>query len=116
MPKSSVMVQYEIRMMEKLGFDEKLSTLIGMDIMKLDTEYIKEEMICENKLLLDEIKDFVPLYKTLDDFKDEDIYKNSNNMNSTILKNPIYRTISKPKMGKMIIDKQTGERKIIHND
>ena len=46
MPKSSVMVQYKIRMMEKLGFDEKQSTLISMDMMKLDTDYIKEEIKC----------------------------------------------------------------------
>jgi len=31
-------------------------------------------------------------------------------------KNPVYKTISKPRLGKMTIDKETGERKIVHLD
>ena len=33
-----------------------------------------------------------------------------------IKKNPVYKTISKPRLGKMTIDKETGERKIVHLD
>ena len=70
-----------------------------------------------NKRLAEEAENFAPLHTTLDDFKDEETYKNvkEDYLNSTINKNPVYKSI-KPRIGKMIIDKETGERKIIHED
>jgi hypothetical protein len=106
-----------IRMMEKLGFDEKQSVLLGLNSLNIPCDEVKEEIIGENEILAEEAQNFTPLHTTLDDFKDEDTYKNvkEDYLNSTINKNPVYKSI-KPRIGRMIIDKETGERKIVHDE
>jgi len=106
-----------IRMMEKLGFDEKQSILLGLNSLNIPCDEVKEEIIGENEILAEEAQNFAPLHTTLDDFKDEDTYKNvkEDYLNSTINKNPVYKSI-KPRIGRMIIDKETGERKIVHDE
>lgn len=106
-----------IRMMEKLGFDEKQSILLGLNSLNIPCDEVKEEIIGENEILVEEAQNFTPLHTTLDDFKDEDTYKNvkEDYLNSTINKNPVYKSI-KPRIGRMIIDKETGERKIVHDE
>ena len=67
-------------------------------------------------MIAEEAKSFIPLYQTLDDFKDEYIYNvKEEHLKSTINKNPVYKSV-KPRIGKMIICKETGERKIIHDE
>ena len=117
MSKLFAMAKARIRMMEKLGFDEKQATMLGLNTLNISCDEVKEEIIGENEILAEEAENFTPLHTTLDDFKDEDTYKNvkEDHLNSTINKNPVYRQV-KPRIGKMIIDKETGERKIIHDE
>ena len=118
MPKTSLMLEHRIRMMESLGFDSKQSQLLAMGSLNLDITEIKEEIQCEHEMIAEEAKNFIPLQQTLDDFKDEDTYTNLKDESSIISsyqKNPVYKTV-KPKMGRMIIDKETGERKIIYDE
>ena len=116
MPKTSLMLEHRMRMMESLGFDAKQSQLLAMGSLKLDVTEIKEEIQSENEMIAEEAKAFIPLYQTLDDFKDEDIYNvKEEHLKSTINKNPVYKTV-KPRIGKMIICKETGERKIRHDE
>ena len=117
MSKLFAMAKARIRMMEKLGFDEKQATMLGLNTLNIPCDEVKEEIIGENEILAEEAENFTPLHTTLDDFKDEDTYKNvkEDHLNSTINKNPVYRQV-KPRIGKMIIDKETGERKIIHDE
>ena len=114
--KTSLMLEHRIRMMETLGFDVKQSQLLAMDSLKLDTTEVKEEIQSEQEMIAEEANNFTPFHRTLDDFKDEDTYNvKEDHLNSTINKNPVYRQV-KPRIGKMIIDKETGERKIIHDE
>ena len=116
MSKLFAMAKARIRMMEKLGFDEKQATMLGLNTLNISCDEVKEEIIGENEILAEEAENFTPLHTTLDDFKDEDTYKNvkENHLNRTINKNPVYKPV-KPRIGKMIIDKETGERKLIHD-
>ena len=68
-------------------------------------------------LLEEEAKNFINIQYVLDDFQTGRTYGNVKDdfTRSSIDKNPVYRSI-KPKIGKMIIDKQTGERRIIYDD
>jgi UDP-N-acetylmuramate--alanine ligase len=83
----------------------------------IDVSDIKDEVITENQLLAEETKNFVPIHEILDDFKNEDTYSNVKEdfKQSIIDKNPVYRNV-KPRIGKMIIDKETGERRIVHDN
>ena len=62
-----------------------------------------------------EAANFVPLHQTLDDFRDEDTYNVKDETSSLYQKNPVYKSV-KPRLGRMTICKETGERKIIHLD
>ena len=117
MSKLFAMAKARIIMMEKLGFDEKQATMLGLNTLNISCDEVKEEIISENEILAEEAENFAPFHTTLDDFKDEDTYKNvkEDHLNSTINKNSVYKSV-KPKMGRMIIDKETGERKIIHDE
>ena len=115
MPKPSLMLQSYLRMMEKIGFEEKQAQLLAMENMNLDISEIKEEIQSEQEMIAEEAANFVPLHQTLDDFTDQDTY-NVKDESAIYQKNPVYITISKPRLGKMTIDKETGERKIVHLD
>ena len=74
--KPITILKYKLKMMEKLGFDENQSQLLAMGGLDLDVSDIKEEIISENESIAQEASTFVPLHQTLDDFRDEDTYKN----------------------------------------
>ena len=114
MPKPSLMLQSYLRMMEKVGFDEKQAQLLAMGNLNLDITDIKEELQSEQEMIAEEAANFVPMHQTLDDFRDEDTY-NVKDESAIYQKNPVYKTV-KPRIGKMTICKETGERKIIHLD
>ena len=102
MSKLFAIAKARIRMMEKLGFDEKQATMLGLNTLNISCDEVKEEIIGENEILAEEAENFTPLHTTLDDFKDEDTYKNvkEDHLNSTINKNPVYRQV-KPRMEKI---------------
>ena len=114
MPKPSLMLQSYLRMMEKVGFDEKQAQLLAMGNLNLDITDIKEELQSEQEMIAEEAANFVPLHQTLDDFTDQDTY-NVKDESAIYQKNPVYKNV-KPRLGRMTIDKNTGERKIIHLD
>ena len=115
MPKPSLMLQSYLRMMGKVGFDEKQSQLLAMGNLNLDITDIKEEIQSEQEMIAEEAANFIPLHQTLDDFRDEDTYSNVKDESAIYQKNPVYKTV-KPRIGKMTICKETEERKIIHLD
>ncbi len=86
-----------------------------MGNLKLDISGIKEELQSKQEMIAEEAANFIPLYKTLDDFRDEDTYSNVKDESAIYQKNPVYKNV-KPRIGKMTICKETGERKIIHLD
>ena len=112
--KPNTILKYRLKMMEKLGFDENQSQLLALGSLDLDTSEIKEEIKSENELIAQEASSFVPLHQTLDDFTDQDTY-NVKDESAIYQKNPVYKNV-KPRLGRMTIDKNTGERKIIHLD
>ena len=114
MPKPSLMMQSYLRMMEKIGFEEKQAQLLAMGNLNLDITEIKEEIQLEQEMIAEEAANFVPLHQTLDDFTDQDTY-NVKDESAIYQKNPVYKNV-KPRLGRMMIDKNTGERKIIHLD
>ena len=114
MPKPLLMLQSYLRMMEKVGFDEKQAQLLAMGNLNLDITDIKEELQSEQEMIAEEAANFVPLHQTLDDFTDQDTY-NVKDESAIYQKNPVYKNV-KPRLGRMTIDKNTGERKIIHLD
>ena len=116
MPKPSLMLQSYLRMMEKIGFEEKQAQLLAMGNLNLDITDIKEELQSEQETIAEEAANFIPLHQTLDDFRDEDTYSNVKDETSSLYqKNPVYKSV-KPRLGRMTICKETGERKIIHLD
>ena len=102
MPKPSLMLQAYIRMMEKAGFEERQAQFLAMGNLNLDTSVIKEELQSEQEMISEECENFVPLHQTLDDFRDKDTYKNVKDESAIYQKNPVYKTIAKPKLGKML--------------
>ena len=114
MPKPSLMLQSYLRMMEKIGFEEKQAQLLAMGNLNLDITEIKEEIQSEQEMIAEEAANFVPLHQTLDDFTDQDTY-NVKDESAIYQKNPVYKNVN-PRLGRMTIDKNTGERKIIHLD
>ena len=115
MPKPSLMMQSYLRMMETIGFEETQAQLLALGNLNLDITEIKEEIQSEQEMIAEEAVNFVPLHQTLDDFTDQDTYNVKDESASIYQKNPVYNQV-KPRMGKMTIDKSTGERKIIHLD
>ena len=115
MPKPSLMMQSYLRMMGKIGFEEKQAQLLAMGNLNLDITDIKEEIQSEQEMIAEEAANFVPLHQTLDDFRDEDTYSNVKDESAIYQKTPVYKSV-KPRIGKMTICKETGERKIIHLD
>jgi hypothetical protein len=115
MPKPSLMLQSYLRMMEKIGFEEKQAQLLALGNLNLDISEIKEEIQSEQEMIAEEAANFVPLHQTLDDFRDEDTYNVKDESAAIYQKNPVYKNV-KPRLGRMTIDKNTGERKIIHLD
>jgi hypothetical protein len=79
-------------------------------------EDIKEDIIAEQELIAEEIKTFIPLHQSiqLNDF--EDIHPIKENVNIT--ENPMCNSISDKhkRIGKIVIDTETGQRKIIYDN
>ena len=86
----------------------------NLDEVSIITE-IKEELQSEQEIIAEEAANFIPLHQTLDDFRDEDTYNVKDESAAIYQKNPVYKNV-KPRLGRMTIDKNTGERKIIHLD
>ena len=114
MPKHSLMMQSYLRMMEKIGFEEKQAQLLAMGNLNLDITEIKEEIQSEQEMIAEEAANFVPLHQTLDDFTDQDTY-DVKDESAIYQKNPVYKNV-KPRIGKMTICKEKNKRKIIHLD
>ena len=100
MPKPSLMLQSYLRMMEKIGFEEKQAQLLALGNLNLDISEIKEEIQSENEMIAAEAVNFVPLHQTLDDFRDEDTY-NVKDESAIYQNNPVYKNV-KPIVEKSI--------------
>jgi len=117
MNRLNLIARHNAKMLLKVGLNELQANLIAIGSIGGDVSDIKDEVITENQLLAEETKNFVPIHEILDDFKNEDTYSNVKEdfKQSIIDKNPVYRNV-KPRIGKMIIDKETGERRIVHDN
>jgi len=111
----NLVARFNAKMLAKLGLNDNQAQLAAYGSAGADVEEIKEEMQTESQMIAEESKDFIPLYKTLDDFRDEDTYSNMKDESAIYQKNPVYKNV-KPRLGRMVIDKSTGERRIIHDD
>lgn len=115
MNRMNLVARFNAKMLAKLGLNDNQAQLAAYGSAGADVEEIKEEMQTESQMIAEESKDFIPLYKTLDDFRDEDTYSNMKDESAIYQKNPVYKNV-KPRLGRMVIDKSTGERRIIHDD
>ena len=117
MNRLNLIARHNAKMLLKVGLNELEANLIAIGSLGGDVSDIKDEVITENQLLAEETQNFVSIHEILDDFKNEDTYSNVKEdfKQSIIDKNPVYRNV-KPRIGKMIIDKETGERRIVHDN
>ena len=113
----NLVARFNAKMLAKIGLSEQQAQLVAIGTAGGNVEEIKEEIQEESFMIAEEAKDFVPIQYVLDDFETGQTYSNVKDdfTKSSIDKNPVYRQV-KPRIGKMIIDKQTGERRIIHDD
>ena len=113
----NLIARVNAKMLMKLGLEENQANLVAIGAVGGDISEIKDELNAENQLLVEETQHFVPFVNTLDDFKNEDTYSNVKDdfMKSIIDKNPVYKNV-KPRIGRMIINRDTGERQIVHDD
>ena len=114
-PRLNLVARFNAKMLAKLGLNETQAQLVAIGSAGGNVEEIKEEIQEESQMIAEEAKDFVPIQYILDDFETGQTYQNvkEDYTKSSIDKNPVYRQV-KPKMGKMVINKDTGEREIIH--
>ena len=117
MNRLNLIARHNAKMLLKVGLNKLQANSIAIGSIGGDVSDIKDEVITENQLLAEETQNFVPIHEILDDFKNEDTYSNVKEdfKQSIIDKNPFYRNV-KPRIGKMIIDKETGERRIVHDN
>ena len=110
MNRLNLVARFNAKMLAKLGLNELQANMVAIGAVG-DISDIKDEVDAENQLLVEETQHFVPFVNTLDDFKNEDTYSNIKDdfMKSVIDKNPVYKNV-KPIIGRMIINKDTGER------
>jgi hypothetical protein len=109
--------RFNAKMLAKLGMRENEANLLAIGSVGGDVSEIKEEIIEESLLIAEEAKNFTPIQYILDDFNTGQTFPNVKDdyPKSSIDKNPVYRQV-KPRIGKMIICRETGERKIIHDE
>ena len=112
----NLVARFNARMLEKAGLSENQVKLAVIGSAGGDVEDIKDEIITESMLLEEEAKNFVNIQYVLDDFQTGQTYGNVKDdfTRSSIDRNPVYRNV-KPRIGKMIINRDTGEREIIHD-
>ena len=113
----NLVARFNAKMLAKLGLNETQAQLVAIGSAGGNVEEIKEEIQEESQMIAEEAKDFVPIQYILDDFETGQTYQNVKDdfTKSSIDKNPVYRQV-KPRIGKMVINKDTGEREIIHDD
>lgn len=113
----NLVARFNAKMLAKIGLSEQQAQLVAIGTAGGNVEEIKEEIQEESFMIAEEAKDFVPIQYVLDDFETGQTYQNVKDdyTKSSIDKNPVYRQV-KPRIGKMIINKDTGEREIIHDD
>ena len=113
----NLVARFNAKMLAKLGLNETQAQLVAIGSAGGNVEEIKEEIQEESQMIAEEAKDFVPIQYVLDDFETGQTYQNVKDdfTKSSIDKNPVYRQV-KPRIGKMVINKDTGEREIIHDD
>ena len=113
----NLVARFNAKMLEKAGLSENQVKLAVLGVAGADVEDIKDDIITESMLLEEEAKNFVNIQYVLDDFQTGQTYQNIKDdfLRSSIDKNPVYRQV-KPRLGRMVIDKQTGERRILHDD
>jgi len=113
----NLVARFNAKMLEKAGLSEKQINLAVLGVAGADVAEIKDDIITESMLLEEEAKNFVNIQYVLDDFQTGQTYQNIKDdfLRSSIDKNPVYRQV-KPRLGRMVIDKQTGERRILHDD
>ena len=104
-------------MLAKLGMNENEANLLAIGASGGDVEEIKDEIQTESLMIAEEAKDFVPIQYVLDDFQTGQTFPNIKDdfLKSSIDKNPVYRQV-KPRIGRMVINRDTGEREIIHDE
>jgi hypothetical protein len=107
----NLVARFNAKMLEKIGLSEN-----QVKLAITGDEDVKEEIISEAMLLEEEAKSFVPIHFTLDDFQTGQTYQNIKDdfTRSSIDRNPVYKNV-KPRLGRMVINKDTGEREIIHD-
>jgi hypothetical protein len=112
----NLVARFNAKMLEKVGLSENQVKLAVIGSAGGDVEDIKDEIITESMLLEEEAKNFTPIQYVLDDFHTGQTYGNVKDdfTRSSIDKNPVYRQV-KPRIGKMIINRDTGEREIVHD-
>ena len=113
----NLVARFNAKMLAKIGLSDTQAQLVAIGSAGGNVEEIKEEIQEESQMIAEEAKDFVPIHYVLDDFETGQTYQNVKDdfTKSSIDKNPVYRQV-KPRIGKMIINKDTGEREIIHDD
>ena len=112
--KLNLVARFNAKMLAKLGLNENQANLIAIGSVGGDVEEIKEEIETETLMIAEEAKGFIPI---LDDFETGQTYSNLKDdfSKSSIDKNPVYPQV-KPRIGRMVINKETGEREIIHDE
>ena len=117
MNRLNLVARLNAKLLAKLGLNELQANLVAVGSVGGDISDIKDEVNAENQLLAEETRHFVPIHEILDDFKNEDTYSNVKEdfLKSVIDKNPVYKNV-KIRMGRMVINKETGERQIVHDD
>ena len=113
----NLVARFNAKMLAKIGLSDTQAQLVAIGSAGGNVEEIKEEIQEESQMIAEEAKAFVPIQYVLDDFETGQTYQNVKDdfTKSSIDKNPVYRQV-KPRIGKMIINKDTGEREIIHDD
>jgi hypothetical protein len=113
----NLVARFNAKMLAKLGMNENEANLLAIGASGGDVEEIKDEIQTESLMIAEEAKDFVPIQYVLDDFQTGQTFPNIKDdfLKSSIDKNPVHRQV-KPRIGKMVICRETGERKIIHEE
>lgn len=113
----NIYARFNAKMLAKLGLSENEANLIAIGSAGGDVEEIKNEIQEESLMIAEEAKKFVPIQYVLDDFNTGQTFPNVKDdfSKSSIDRNPVYRQV-KPRIGKMVLCRETGQRMIIHDE